>query len=432
VHSVESWYCLRRWMVDLVYRFAGTMMYTIYATIYLPPWLRLLGAKVGKHAELAMVGQLTPDLTEIGEGSFFADGSTIGGRRFYRGHVQHGVNRIGARTFVGNSANLPIGTSIGDNSLLGVLSTPEHSGISHIPDNSEWLGSPPFQLPRRPSLDGFNDAQLFKPTWKLYVQRCFFDALRIMFPFYVGMTGFLAFAAYLVFGFLYLELWAVLALLPVVSTAIAMAAVLSTWVVKKVMIGRYKPIVHPLWSTYIWRNEVLNGAYEAVAAPIMATMTGTPFYSWYLRLMGAQIGKHCFIQTTFISEWELVDIGDYVALNFMSVVQNHLFEDRIMKASHLKICDECTVGSMAVVLYDTIMHQGSSIEPLSLLMKGEKLPPNTSWHGIPTRPKRGPSSGAVEPVLPVKPGSSQPARAKRRRRILRVAVSLLVSLIVTS
>ena len=66
-------------------------------------------------------------------------------------------------------------------------------------------------------------------------------------------------------------------------------------------------------------------------------MMGTPFYSWYLRLMGAKIGKHCFIQTTFISEWELVEIGDYVALNFMSVVQNHLFEDRIMKASHLKI-----------------------------------------------------------------------------------------------
>ena len=125
-------------------------------------------------------------------------------------------------------------------------------------------------MPRRPSLDGFNDAQLYKPTSKLYVQRCFFDAMRIMFPFYVGMTGFLAFAAYLVFGFLYLELWAVLALLPVVSTAIAMAAVLSVWVVKKVMIGKYKPIVNPLWSTYVWRNEVLNGAYEAVAAPIMA------------------------------------------------------------------------------------------------------------------------------------------------------------------
>jgi non-ribosomal peptide synthetase-like protein len=423
VYSVESWYCLRRWIVDLVYRFAGQVMYTVFATIYLPPWLRLLGAKVGRHAELAMVGQLTPDLTEIGEGSFFADGATIGGRRFYRGHVQYGINRIGRRSFVGNSANLPIGTSIGDNSLLGVLSTPERSGESHIPDNTEWLGSPPFQLPRRPSVEGFNDTQLYKPTFKLYVQRCFFDALRIVYPFYVGLTSFLAFAAFLVFGYLHLRLWALLVLVPVVSTLTALAAALSVYVVKKVMIGKYKPIVKPLWSTYVWRNEVLNGAYESIGAPIMSATMGTPFYSWYLRLLGAKVGKHAFIQTTFISEFELVEIGDYVALNFMSVVQNHLFEDRIMKASHLKIGDECTVGNMAVVLYDTVMHPGSSIDSLSLLMKGEKLPPRTRWHGIPTRPVRGPAQGAVVPMVSVKCDLPKPTRAKRRRRLFRAAVS---------
>ncbi|MEX0643113.1 MAG: Pls/PosA family non-ribosomal peptide synthetase, partial [Pirellulales bacterium] len=431
VYSVESWYCLRRWMVNLVYRFAGQMMYTVYATIYLPPWLRLLGAKVGRHAEVAMVGQLTPDLIEIGEGSFFADGSTIGGRQFYRGHVQYGINRIGARSFVGNSANLPIGASIGDNSLLGVLSTPEHSDTSHIPDNTEWLGSPPFQLPRRPSLEGFNDTQLYKPTLKLYVQRCFFDAVRILYPFYVGLTSFLALAAFLIFGFLYLKLWAMLVLVPVVSTTIAMAAALSVYVVKRVMIGKYKPIVKPLWSTYVWRNEVLNGAYEAVGAPIMSATMGTPFYCWYLRLLGAKIGKHAFIQTTFISEFELVDIGDYVALNFMSVVQNHLFEDRIMKASHLKIGDECTVGNMGVVLYDTVMRPGSSIDSLSLLMKGEKLPPNSRWHGIPTRPVRGPATAAVVPVVPVKYDLPKPTRSKRSRRLLRVAVSLFATTTIT-
>ena len=39
---------------------------------------------------------------------------------------------------------------------------------------------------------------------------------------------------------------------------------------------------------------------------------------------------------------------------------------------------------MAVVLYDTEMMSGSSIGPLSLLMKGETLAPSTQWLGIPT------------------------------------------------
>jgi non-ribosomal peptide synthetase-like protein len=422
VYSVESWYCLRRWSVDTIYRVGGSVMYTIFATIYLPMWLRLLGARVGKHAELAMVGLLTPDLTEIGEGSFFADGSTIGGRRFFRGHMQLDFNRIGKRSFVGNSALLPIGSSIGDNSLLGVLSTAVCSDASLIPDNTEWLGSPPFQLPRRPGVCGFDASQTYNPTLKLYVQRCFFDAIRIIYPFVVGLTSLLTFITYVVFGFKYLELWAVVAFMPLVATAIALASALSVYVVKKVMIGTYKPIVHPLWSTYVWRNEVLNGAYESIGAPIMSAMTGTPFYSWYLRLLGCKIGKHAFIQTTFISEFDLVEIGDYVALNFMSVVQNHLFEDRIMKSSYLKIGDECSVGNMSVVLYDTEMKRGASIEPLSLLMKGETLPAHTRWIGLPTRQMRGPQSPPSLPMVAVNPHPPKPLGPKRRRRFFRVAV----------
>jgi hypothetical protein len=38
---------------------------------------------------------------------------------------------------------------------------------------------------------------------------------------------------------------------------------------------------------------------------------------------------------------------------------------------------------MSVVLYDSRMQQGSSIGPLSLLMKSEVLPPYTKWTGIP-------------------------------------------------
>jgi hypothetical protein len=39
---------------------------------------------------------------------------------------------------------------------------------------------------------------------------------------------------------------------------------------------------------------------------------------------------------------------------------------------------------MAVVLYDSEMQAGSSIGPLSLLMKGETLPSHSRWMGIPT------------------------------------------------
>jgi len=66
------------------------------------------------------------------------------------------------------------------------------------------------------------------------------------------------------------------------------------------------------------------------------------------------------------------------------VIQNHLFEDRIMKSSTLCIDELCTVGNMSVVLYDTRMKRGAVLGPLSLLMKGEIMPAGQRWHGIPT------------------------------------------------
>jgi hypothetical protein len=38
-----------------------------------------------------------------------------------------------------------------------------------------------------------------------------------------------------------------------------------------------------------------------------------------------------------------------------------------------------------LVLYDTLMEEGSSLGSLSLLMKGEVLPADTHWQGIPAR-----------------------------------------------
>ena len=48
------------------------------------------------------------------------------------------------------------------------------------------------------------------------------------------------------------------------------------------------------------------------------------------------------------------------------------------------------MGNMAVVLYGSEMKQGASLGAMSVLMKGEALPEDTQWVGIPTRPAETP------------------------------------------
>ena len=76
-------------------------------------------------------------------------------------------------------------------------------------------------------------------------------------------------------------------------------------------------------------------------------------------------------------------IDDNVSLNAGVVIQNHLFEDRIMKASGLEIKENCNLGNMAIVLYDAIVDKDTSVKALSLVMKGEHLPLDSEWEGIP-------------------------------------------------
>jgi non-ribosomal peptide synthetase-like protein len=384
VYPVDGSFYLRKWTVDALLAIARVVLHPLYTTIYLPTWLRLMGARIGARAEISTVSQVTPDLVTLEEESFFADGSIIGGRHAFAGHVHYAESRIGRRSFVGNSAILPPGTGLGSGCLLGVLSAPP-AERPRAPDGSEWLGSPAFRLPHRKKVEGFDVAVTYRPTPGLYAKRLLIDALRILVPSWIGAAALALFCGTLLAVVGQLGAGTALLLAPLLSIGLAAGAALCVVGIKRLLMGRFVPVIRPLWSVYVWLNELVNGAYETIAAPALAPMLGTPLFNVYLRLLGCKVGRHSHIGTTRFSEFDLVEIGDHAALNDGVVVQNHLFEDRIMKSSYLRIGDECSVGNMSVVLYDSEMQRGAVLGPLSLLMKGETLPAATRWSGIPNR-----------------------------------------------
>jgi len=169
---------------------------------------------------------------------------------------------------------------------------------------------------------------------------------------------------------------------------------------KWLLVWRYRPAERPLWSTLVWRNELLNALHEHLAVPfLVGPLTGTPFISWYFRALGARIGKRVYMETTDLTEFDLVSVDDEAALNADCTIQTHLFEDRVMKMSRIQIGSQCRVGAGSLVLYDTQIEHGASLGDLSLLMKNEALPADTRWEGIPARP----SSPAPTKGIPARP-----------------------------
>ncbi len=384
-YSVYSGFFLRKWFVDSLMQMGLEMLHPLYATLYLPSWFRLLGAKLGKRVEISTVAFITPELLTIDDESFVADSACLGAPKIHRGWISLGTTTIGARTFIGNSALVPNACCIGDESLIGCLSVPPDKALLLEYPHSAWLGSPSVRLPRRQQSEAFPDEMIFRPPWYLYVLRGVIEFFRVTMPTTLTLVILVGFFTLLVqLGGT--PLWQQALLLPAVSLCLALTMVFVVILLKWLVIGRYRPCTRPLWSSYVWRNEFITALHESFCAPVLLNMfQGTPFMSWYFRLMGARIGKRVLWETTQLTEFDQVKVGNDVALNLNSTLQTHLFEDRVMKTSMLVVGDHATIGSMAVALYDSEMKEGATLSGLSLLMKGETLPAWTHWDGIPAR-----------------------------------------------
>jgi non-ribosomal peptide synthetase-like protein len=144
-----------------------------------------------------------------------------------------------------------------------------------------------------------------------------------------------------------------------------------------------------LWSGFVRRTEFVTGIYEATAVPaLLAVLAGTPLLAPVLRLFGVKAGRRTLLDTTYVTEFDLVHIGDDVSVGTAASLQTHLFEDRVMKMSTVSLGDRSSLGSRSVVLYGTHVGEDTTLAALSLVMKGESLMPGTTWQGIPAQTAR--------------------------------------------
>lgn len=385
-YSIHSWFYLRFWFVQQVTDLALALLHPIYATLYVIPWYRALGVRIGKRAEISTAAKIVPDLVDIGPESFIADAVVFGAARHEPGIIELAHTRIGRRSFIGNSAVLPTGATIADGVLIGVLSKPPADGGAEQPDGT-WFGSPPISLPVRQAVGLFDEGARFNPRPRLVAMRLAIEAIRVILP----LTLFLAFFSLLfsVVGDIqdYDDSHLLIAVIfPFLYIGFALACGLSVVALKWLVMGRYKPTTKPLWSTFVWRTELVTATYENLAVPnLLQPLRGTPWLAFFLRLLGCKIGRDCFIDTTDITEHDLVRIGDEVALNEFSGLQTHLFEDRVMKVSGVTVGDRAVIGSYAIVLYDAEIGEDAQLGDLSVVMKGETLPAGTSWEGSPAQ-----------------------------------------------
>lgn len=371
------------WATERVLDMARDLLFPIYASLFTPVWLRLLGAKVGKNVEASTV-LLLPKMTTVGEGAFLADDTMVASYELAGGWIHIAPAKIGKRSFLGNSGMTAAGRNVPKNSLVAVLSaTP-----SKAKSGTSWLGSPPVRL-RRTAVAS-DDTRTFRPHARLKAARTLWELCRFV-P--VMLTVALAIGVMVVFDWLaavagYAAAAALGGLVLMLAGGVAAAsAVAAKWI----LVGKIKPGEHPLWSSFIWRNEVVDTFIEMVSAPWFArAATGTPALVWWLRALGAKIGRGTWCESYWLPEADLVTLGHSSTVNRGCVVQTHLFHDRVMSIDAVTLEDGATMGPHGVILPQARIGDGGTVGPASLVMRGETVPAATYWMGNPVTPWTGP------------------------------------------
>ncbi len=376
-HSRQGW---QAWTTQRLMDSARTVLFPLYSSVFTPTWLRLLGARVGRDVEASTVVGL-PSMMDVSRGAFLADDTMVAPYELGGGWVRVARARVGKRAFLGNSGITAPGRSVPKNGLVAVLS----AAPAKAKAGSSWLGNPPTRLRRVAQVDT-DESRTFEPPRRLLVARGAFELLRWSGP---------VCSAYVAVGVL-VALHALVAasgygtaalLSGVVLLGAGGLAALVTTAVKWALVGRFRAGDHPLWSTFVWRNELQDTFVETVAAPWFSDhVDGTPLLAAWLRTLGARIGRGVWCETYWLPEADLVHVGDGATVGRGCVLQTHLFHDRVMSLDTVEIGPGASIGPHGVVLPAAVVAEGARVGPASLVMRGELVPSGSRWHGNPIVP----------------------------------------------
>jgi hypothetical protein len=200
---------------------------------------------------------------------------------------------------------------------------------------------------------------------------------------------------------------------PVVSAAVGLLTaelilILLSVAIKQSLVGNRWGTDHatPFWSWNHFAYFFAQDCFFVWCRGALAFCAGTILSNSILRWMGCGIGHRTIVARPMqCSDFNAVSFGnDCVVDGFL---QFHTFEKMMLKVKRTRIHDGCTVAFGATVMGGAVMERGTTLLPLSMVLKEMNMQTGT-YEGSPAEPvsdasllapadPQGPGRGRVEP-----------------------------------
>ena len=286
---LDSFSYSRKWFVDQLLELSLDVLGPLYATIYLVPWYRMLGAKLGRRAEISTASFISPDLLTIDDEGFIADSVSLGAAHVEHGHVRIAETRIGKRSIHRQQRPAAAGLA-GGRQLPDRLPLDHADAIARFGKGRNLVARFAGHLPAAAATKLGIFRRDHVSAVGLAASATGHDrVVRVILPstFFIMLTSVLLSLVIIVRE--HVSEAELILLFPLLYAACGVAAALSVVAIKWVLMGRYRPCERPLWNTFVWRTELVTAMHENLANLfVVDKLVGTPFIAWYFRLLGAR------------------------------------------------------------------------------------------------------------------------------------------------
>lgn len=345
-----------------------------------PTFIRACGAKVGSGCHLSEMVVL-PDALEIGSECFFASGNILTSLC-----VDQGRLKVPTKTIIGNGAFMGnvnhVHAGLRDNTFVGRFTwLPElHLGT----EARAFFGNPAMRFARPQSSNAGSEvmdgSSKLDEMWQ-QVSTSFIDVLiwpvlhELQFPVWFML------ASYFVPGIESISDFGI-------QVAIYVMLEIFCWWALHIKVGNYLvhdglPLSNGVHSRVVtsWFRE--TRIRKAFTLPF--TVEGTAWHSYFLRLLGVQVGKGFFSPNA----QPLVDacfarLGDDITIDYDAYVHQHSFEDELLKWGPKHVGTGTTLMQGAC-LAACDAGQDVILRPGSITWKGQELEFQSLYEGSPAK-----------------------------------------------
>lgn len=145
---------------------------------------------------------------------------------------------------------------------------------------------------------------------------------------------------------------------------------------------------YPMFSLEAIKWSFVSCLYLMVLYTFVDFIMLTPFANLLFRMLGAKLGRNVQINSKFMFDASLLEIGDNTVIGGGAILNGHIVERGKLILRKIKIGKNVLIGSHATIMPGCEIGDKSIIGASAMLLKDSKVEPRDVWFGIPAESLR--------------------------------------------